>query len=235
MRQFSFRAGRVLALGFLLGLAPSLALAQATGSISGTAKDESGAVLPGVTIEATSATTNNVRTATTGPNGFYTIPLVQPGTYSVKASLAGFSAYSRSGIKVNVSESALVNVSLKVGGQSETIDVTGEAPLIETANATLGIVVEEKKIVDLPLNGRNFTQLGTATPRQVPTASEPPPPASTSTASGTSRTTSCSTAPPTTTRSTPASSFVLPRTPFRSSRSSPTPTARNTVAIRVRW
>ena len=164
MRQFSLRAGLALALGCLLGLAPSLAHAQATGSISGTAKDESGAVLPGVTIEAINTATNSVRSATTGPNGFYTIQLVQPGSYTVKATLTGFSTFSRTGVKVNVSETALVNVSLKVGGQAETIDVTGEAPLIETANATLGIVVEESKIVDLPLNGRNFTQLGTLIP-----------------------------------------------------------------------
>ena len=164
MRQFHIRAGLVLALGCLLGLAPDLAHAQATGSISGTAKDESGAVLPGVTVEATNSSTNSVRSATTGPDGFYTIPLVQPGTYTVKATLSGFSTISRTGLKVSVSETALANFSLKVGGQSETVDVTGEAPLIETANATLGIVIDEKKIVDLPLNGRNFTQLGTLIP-----------------------------------------------------------------------
>jgi outer membrane receptor protein involved in Fe transport len=164
MHHLSRRARFVLSLALLLGLTPDLAHAQATGSISGTAKDESGAVLPGVTIEAMNTGTNNVRGATTGPDGYYTIPLVQPGSYTVKASLSGFSTFSRSGVKVSVSETALVNVSMKVGGQSETVDVTGEAPLIETANATLGIVVDEKKIVDLPLNGRNFTQLGTLIP-----------------------------------------------------------------------
>lgn len=167
MRQFSLRAGLVLALGCLLGLAPGLAYAQATGSISGTAKDESGAVLPGVTIEATNTATNSVRTAVTGADGFYTIPLVQPGTYTVKASLAGFSNLSRSGVKVSVSETSLVNIAMKVGGQSETVEVKGEAPLIETSNATLGIVIDEKKIVDLPLNGRNFAQLGTLIPGVV--------------------------------------------------------------------
>lgn len=110
MRQFSLRAGFALLLGCVLGLAPSLAYAQATGSISGTAKDDSGAVLPGVTIEATNVGTNSVRTATTGPDGFYTIQLVQPGSYNVRASLTGFSVFARSGVKVNVSETALVNV-----------------------------------------------------------------------------------------------------------------------------
>ncbi len=167
MRQFSLRAGLVLALGCLLGLAPSLAHAQATGSISGTAKDESGAVLPGVTIEATNTATNATRTAITGADGFYTLPLLPPGTYTVKASLAGFATLSRSGVKVNVSETALVNAAMKVGGQSETVEVKGEAPLIETSNATLGIVIDEKKVVDLPLNGRNFAQLGTLVPGVV--------------------------------------------------------------------
>jgi outer membrane receptor protein involved in Fe transport len=167
MRQFSLRAGLALAFSCALWLAPGLAHAQATGSISGTAKDESGAVLPGVTIEATNVGTNSMRTATTGSDGFYTIQLVQPGSYNVRATLSGFSVFSRTGVKVNVSETALVNVPMKVGGQSETVDVTGEAPLIETGNATLGIVIDEKKVVDLPLNGRNFTQLGTLIPGVV--------------------------------------------------------------------
>jgi outer membrane receptor protein involved in Fe transport len=164
MRQFSMRTRAVIAIGCLLGIAPSLASAQATGSIAGTAKDESGAVLPGVTIEATNTATNSVRSATSGPDGYFTIPLVQPGSYNVKATLAGFSTSSRTGLKVNVSETALANFTLKVGGLSDTVDVTGEAPLIETGNATLGIVIDEKKVVDLPLNGRNFTQLGTLIP-----------------------------------------------------------------------
>ena len=165
MRHSSLRAGLTLAFGLsLLAMSPGLALAQATGAISGTVKDESGAVLPGVTVEATSTATNAARTATTGGDGYYTIQLVQPGAYTVKATLSGFSSLSRSGVKVNVSETSLVNFGLKVGGKSETVDVTGEAPLIETANATLGIVIDEKKIVDLPLNGRNFTQLGTLIP-----------------------------------------------------------------------
>ncbi|MBK5255593.1 MAG: TonB-dependent receptor [Vicinamibacteria bacterium] len=167
MRHFSIRAGLAFALGCFLGLNPSPAHAQATGSISGTAKDDSGAVLPGVTIEATLTSTNATRTATTGADGFYTIQLVQPGSYTVKAGLSGFSTFSRSGVKVSVSETALVNVSMKVGGQSETVEVSGEAPLIETGNATLGIVIDEKKVVDLPLNGRNFTQLGTLIPGVV--------------------------------------------------------------------
>ena len=165
MRHSSLRAGLAPTLGLcLVALSPGLAFAQATGSISGTVKDESGAVLPGVTVEATNTATNATRTAVTGANGFYTIPLVQPGGYTVKATLQSFSSLSRSGVKVNVSETSLVNFALKVGGTSETVDVTGQSPLIETANATLGIVIEEKKIVDLPLNGRNFTQLGTLIP-----------------------------------------------------------------------
>jgi len=159
MRKFSLRTGLALALGSLLGLAPIPAHAQSTGAISGTAKDESGAVLPGVTIEATNAGTNAVRSATTGADGYFTIPLIPPGMYNIKASLTGFSTFSRTGLKVNVAETALVNVPMKVGWQSETVEVTSQTPLIETANATLGIVIDEKKIVDLPLNGRNFTQL----------------------------------------------------------------------------
>lgn len=168
MQQFTLRARLRFALSLcFIGLSPNLAHAQATGSISGTVKDESGAVLPGVTIEATSAATNNTRTATTGADGFYTIQLVQPGLYNIKATLSGFSTFSRTGVKVNVSETATANFGLKVGGLTDTVDVTGEAPFIESGNATLGIVIDEKKVVDLPLNGRNFTQLGTLIPGVV--------------------------------------------------------------------
>lgn len=148
-------------------VAPPFAHAQATGAISGTVKDESGAVLPGVMVEATNVGTNSTRSATSGADGYFTIQLLSPGVYTVKSSLQGFTAATRSGIKVTVSETSLVNFSMKVGGQTETVEVTAEAPLIETSNATLGVVVDEKKIVDLPLNGRNFTQLGTLIPGVV--------------------------------------------------------------------
>ncbi|MBI4476157.1 MAG: TonB-dependent receptor, partial [Acidobacteria bacterium] len=141
--------------------------AQATGSIGGVVTDESGAVMPGVTIEVTSTATNQVRIAVTAADGRYSVPLLQPGVYQVKGTLAGFKTFLREGVTVTVESTSRVDIRLALGGLEETISVTADAPLVETSNATLGIVVDERKVVELPLNGRNFTQLGTLLPGVV--------------------------------------------------------------------
>src|SRR5262245_27807010 len=160
------RAGLV-AFALALSLLPSLGWAQATGAVSGTVTDDSGAVRPGATVTLVNYGTVQTRTAATGGDGFYTVPLLQPGTYRVTVSLQGFSTLIRDGVKVTVSETARVNARLEVGGRNEDVTVVGEAALVETANATMGIVIDEKKVVELPLNGRNFTQLGTLIPGVV--------------------------------------------------------------------
>ena len=163
-RSLTIAIAAILALGWL---APGAALAQATGSIAGIVTDPSGGVMPGVTIEVTNSATNQVRTAVTGPDGYYSVPLLQPGPYEVKATLAGFRTFLRQGVTVTVESTARVDLQLAVGSLEESLTVSSEAPLVETANATLGIVVDEKKVVELPLNGRNFTQLGTLLPGVV--------------------------------------------------------------------
>ena len=158
---------RAIAAAALALLLPALARAQATGGITGVVTDNSGAVLPGVTVTATNNATGQSRTATSGSDGFYNLPLLQPGSYKVAATLQGFATLTRDGVRVTVSETARVNLQLSVGQLTENVTVVGEAPLVETANATMGIVIDEKKVVDLPLNGRNFTQLGTLIPGVV--------------------------------------------------------------------
>ena len=148
----------------LLGLVPRAATAQATGSIAGVISDESGAVLPGVTVEVTNTATGQLRTAVTGADGYYTVPLLQPGSYEVKATLTGFKPILRKGNTVTVGDTARVDLKLTVGGLEESVTVSGEAPLVETSHATLGITIDQQKVVDLPLNGRNFTQLGPLIP-----------------------------------------------------------------------
>src|SRR5258707_2966506 len=148
-------------------LLPSRARAQATGAITGMATDSSGGVLPGVTIDVTSRDTSQVRSAVTGADGFYTIPLVNPGLYQVKATLAGFRTTIRENVTVAVHETVRADVSLQVGQVEEQVTVLGQSPLVETTNATLVVVIDRQKVVDLPLNGRNFTQLGTLIPGVV--------------------------------------------------------------------
>jgi outer membrane receptor protein involved in Fe transport len=164
MKGWIRRTGTIL---FLVLLLPLTALAQATGQINGLVTDTQGGVLPGVTLEVTNMDTGAVRTTVTGGDGLYTVPLLQPGNYSVKASLNGFKTAVREFVRVTVTETARVAFELEVGQLSEVLTVTGTATLVETTNATHGIVIDEQKVVDLPLNGRNFTQLGTLIPGVV--------------------------------------------------------------------
>jgi outer membrane receptor protein involved in Fe transport len=151
----------------VLTVLPSVARAQATGAITGLVADSSGAVVPGATIEAISESTGLVRHTITVGDGFFTIPLLPPGSYQIKATLTGFSTAVRDGIHVLVNETARVDLVLQVGVIADSVTVAATESLVETRSATLGIVVGERTVVDLPLNGRNFTQLGTLMPGVV--------------------------------------------------------------------
>ncbi|MBI3401590.1 MAG: TonB-dependent receptor [Acidobacteria bacterium] len=157
----------VAALGLGLVVAPVRAWAQATGRIAGVVSDTSGAVVPGATVDATNRATGLTRSAVTEIDGAYTIPLLSPGLYDVKATLSGFRTTVRENVEVVVNETARIDVRLQVGSVAEQVTVSAAAPLVETKSATLGIVIDQKKVVDLPLNGRNFTQLGTLIPGVV--------------------------------------------------------------------
>ena len=163
----NLRRVAALALAIAVSVLPSRAAAQATGAIAGVLTDPSGAVLPGVTIEVTSRDTGRVRNTTTAADGFYTVPLLNPGPYVVTATLAGFRTTTRETVTVVVNETARADFSMPVAGVSESLVIVAESPLVETTNATLGVVIDRQKVVDLPLNGRNFTQLGTLIPGVV--------------------------------------------------------------------
>ena len=124
---------KVLFFVTLLAMVPATVFAQAT--ITGTVKDASGAVLPGVIVEASSpALIEKVRSATTDGTGQYRIVDLRPGTYSVTFSLTGFSTVKREGIELTAAFTAVVNGDMKVGTVSETITVTGESPIVDTQN-----------------------------------------------------------------------------------------------------
>jgi outer membrane receptor protein involved in Fe transport len=159
--------GVILAIGLGLVWWSPGAGAQATGQIAGVVSDTSGSVVPGATVEVTNQATGFIRSAVTAIDGAYTIPLLNPGVYEAKASLSGFRTTVQGGIEVVVNGTARVDLKLQVGSISEQVTVAAAAPLVETKNATLGVVIDQKKVVDLPLNGRNFTQLGTLIPGVV--------------------------------------------------------------------
>lgn len=148
------------------------ALGQATGQVGGVVSDPAGQVVPGVRIELTNTATAESRSATTGSDGTYAFPLVNPGTYRIKATSTGFKTMNVERVEVLVNGTSRIDIHLSIGGVVEEVTVTGNAPLVETGNATLGTVVDHQAVVDLPLNGRNFAQLGTLIPGVIaaPTA-----------------------------------------------------------------
>src|SRR6185295_2803219 len=150
-----------LAFAYVL-LAPSAAWAQA--SIAGVVKDTSGAVLPGVTVEASSpALIEKVRVAVTDGSGQYRIVSLVPGLYTVTFTLTGFQTFRREGIELSGSFVASVTAEMKVGTLAETITVTGETPLVDVQSATVQKVVS-KEVVDAIPTGRLGINLAALTP-----------------------------------------------------------------------
>jgi hypothetical protein len=149
------------------------AWAQATGGISGTVRDATGAVLPGVTITATHTGTGAVRTAVSGDAGVYTLPNLPLGSYRIDAALEGFTTFTQTGIVLQVSSNTVVNPVLTIGAISEQVQVTSGTTLVDTRTAGVGTVVESQRIVELPLNGRQVTQLITLAGLAVQTGASP--------------------------------------------------------------
>lgn len=139
--------------------------AQATGgSISGTVKDETGAVLPGATIVITNTDTARARALTTDAGGRYTAPDLAPGPYEIKVELSGFSTVVRSGIRLTVGRDAVVDLALKLGQISDQITVIGESPTVDLKSSSTGGLIATEQIEGLPLNGRSYVELATLTP-----------------------------------------------------------------------
>jgi len=150
----------VLAGLFVSCLLPATARAQSTGSITGTVTDASGAVIPGATVEVTEQQTGVSRTVTADGSGSYAVPSLQPGTYSVKASETGMQVVTVQGVVLSVSSTVPVNVQLGLQSQSEVVEVNAAAAGIETSTMSVGQVIDQKTVQDVPLNGRHFVDLG---------------------------------------------------------------------------
>jgi hypothetical protein len=141
---------------------------QITGSIRGTVSDPSGAVVEGATVSAKQNETGLTRTTTTDDAGAYLLLELPVGHYQLQIEHNNFQTYLQQGITLDVNETATVSVSLKVGAGNERVEVNANADLIESTITNLGTVVSEREVLDLPLNGRNFTQLGLLQPGVVP-------------------------------------------------------------------
>jgi hypothetical protein len=152
--------GMMVALA-IIGMVSSQSEAQtaATGGIAGTVTDASGAVVGDAKITITSESTGDSRTGTSTSNGSFVVPLLPPGTYTVRASKAGFKELVRPGVTVHVTETAVANLQLTVGVPSEVVTVSSEAELLDTHDPALGKVTNELVVSSLPLVTRNYTQI----------------------------------------------------------------------------
>jgi hypothetical protein len=145
---------------YVLLLVVTPVLAQTTSTqILGTVVDPTGAAVPDAAVEAVRVHTGEKRTATTNQAGDYIIPYVEIGEYQVSVEAAGFRREIKRGIVLELNQKARVDFSLRVGEVTETIEVEATAPVLKTDDATLGEVVDRRRITQLPLNGRNFAQL----------------------------------------------------------------------------
>jgi len=130
-----------------------------SGVITGTVKDSSGAVLPDAKVTVTNEGTNISREVTTDKAGGYVVPSVLPGVYTVSAELSGFKKAMQSSITLQVNQTLRMDFVLQVGEVTQTVDVEAAAPLLQSETSTVGTVIENKQVVELPLNGRSFTEL----------------------------------------------------------------------------
>lgn len=149
------------ALGVILCLAAACGhlLAQSTSQISGTVKDASGAAVPGATVTVTQTDTGITRTAASDNNGVYSLPSLPLGPYRMEVKKDGFATYVQSGIVLQVDSAPTIDPSLKVGTQIDTVQVEAAATMVETHSTGVGQVVNQQQVVELPLNGRQVTQL----------------------------------------------------------------------------
>ena len=140
-------------------MASTLGWAQSTAQISGGVSDQSGAVLPGVEITLTQTDTGVKRSAVTNETGSYAMPNLPVGPYKLEAMLPGFSTFVRTGIVLTIGADPVININLSVGQVSETVEVQADAALVETRNTGVGQVIDNVRVLELPLNGRQVSDL----------------------------------------------------------------------------
>jgi hypothetical protein len=151
-------------LGFCVMVSLPLHAQVAGATLSGTVMDQSGGVVPQAAISIKNIATGITRSSTTSAAGFYSAPNLLPGTYEIRAAAQGFSTEVQTGIKLTVGEQQVLNFALQVGQMTQTVEVTTEAPTVQLASSAISAVVGATTVVELPLNGRSWTDLATLQP-----------------------------------------------------------------------
>src|SRR5262249_41682392 len=148
----------------LLAVAMTAWSQTATGTIVGTVTDHSGAVIANAKVTVINAGTNAKTEVLTNAEGDYTAPLLPPGTYTVAVSAPGFKTLDQKGVRLQVQQQARVDIVLQVGAVSDSVEVTADAAVVEATTSSIGKVVDNKRIAELPLNTRNVYSLVNLTP-----------------------------------------------------------------------
>ncbi|HEX5284443.1 MAG TPA: TonB-dependent receptor, partial [Bryocella sp.] len=147
------------------------ALAQGLGRISGTVSDITGAAVPNAKVSATRTDTGEIKAATSDSAGTYVFPSLAPARYSVSASAAGFATYVENNAVLQADQALTVNIALKIGNTTETVTVSSAPPQVDTTTGTLSQVIDQARVNDLPLNGRNAATLTQLVPGVVAASS----------------------------------------------------------------
>ncbi len=163
----AFRQLFVSALLLAILLRPEPAPAQSTSSIQGTITDASGSVIPNAKVIARNTGTSEERTTATDATGSYAIPALTPGTYRVQAQAAGMQTVSIENLPLEVGQTSVQNLTMGVAGTSEVVQITAQAPVLESTTMTVGEVVNYRTVQEIPLNGRHFVDLGVLIPGSV--------------------------------------------------------------------
>ncbi|MGO8789916.1 MAG: carboxypeptidase regulatory-like domain-containing protein [Terriglobia bacterium] len=153
-----------VALGLSILTLPAIVRAQATGTISGYVRDASGAVVPQAKVTATHVQHGTVYPANTNAEGFYNFPALDPGDYTVTVEKGGFERTVRTGLTLSVGQNLRVDAALTVGTVTQEVSVTAQAALVDTTSQTVSSLVDDRRIVDLPLDGRNIMSLAELVP-----------------------------------------------------------------------
>ena len=152
------RTGLYAAVSLLLFAGAAHAQVE-SGTIAGLVSDSSGAVIPGAHVVVTSMATQTQRSTDTNDSGGFSVPFLTPGEYNLEASKNGFQTFLQRGLALNVAQTLRIDITLQTGSIKEQVVVTGEAPVLQTSDATLGQVIGSQEVQNLPLNGRNFLDL----------------------------------------------------------------------------
>src|SRR5215813_3636292 len=166
-RKASMSLRHIFLVSLLLAAFSSITLAQSTATLQGSITDPSGAFVSGAKVTVRNQATRFERIATTDSDGNYQVASLPPGVYQVEAQAQGFGAQSVKDLTLEVSRIVVQNFQLKVGEVTQRVEVTADSQVVETATTTVGQVINQRTVQEIPLNGRHFVDLGLLIPGSV--------------------------------------------------------------------